>query len=264
MNGAEALPTVGAINTTENVTDFTHEDLKQLAAKVLKEKQHNRDNYLEMEQRYREGKGSKLEEDSDSEGPIEFNSKRHHRIIEQLLKYNFTSIIYRRWQGHAFRTKKLERGKGKKISDEQRGSLIVLGKPAENFNLNLFFERYPEAIGYVLKIRDICTKRITEWDNTDPQDPVNKAKLKRKKAAITEYFNDVESNDDEDTPRAPANENETADKDVFESKDLAELSTSSLPERKRPRSSENEDSLCTRIGKMFRLTPLIKNLRKHL
>ena len=36
MNVAEALPTVGTINTTENVTDFIHKDFKQLAAKVLK------------------------------------------------------------------------------------------------------------------------------------------------------------------------------------------------------------------------------------
>ena len=80
------------------------------------------------------------------------------------------------------------------------------------------------------------------------------SKIEERKAAIAEHFNDVESNDDEETPRAPANENETANKDVFESKDLAELSMSSLPERKRPRSSENEDSLFTRIGKMFPFT----------
>ena len=67
MNVAEAFPTVGTINTTENVTDFIHKDFKQLAVKVLKEKQQHRDNYLEMEQRYREDKGSELEEDSDSE-----------------------------------------------------------------------------------------------------------------------------------------------------------------------------------------------------
>ena len=58
MNVAEALPTVGMINTTENVTDFIHKDIRQLPIKVLKEKQHDRDNYLEMEQRYTEDKGS--------------------------------------------------------------------------------------------------------------------------------------------------------------------------------------------------------------
>ena len=47
------------------------------------------DNYLEMEQRYSEDEGSELEEDSDSEEPIQFNSKRHHRVIKELLKYNF-------------------------------------------------------------------------------------------------------------------------------------------------------------------------------
>ena len=160
--------------------------------------------------------------------------------------------------------RKLERGKGKQITSEQHGWLIVFGKPAENVDLDLFFERYPEVIGYVLKIRDICGKRITEWDNADPQDPVNKAKLKRNKAAIAQYLNDVKYNDDEEAPRAHANENETANKGIFESKDLAELSTSSLPERKRPRRSEHRDSLFTRIGEMFRFTPWIKNLRKHL
>ena len=133
--------------------------------------------------------------------------------------------------------------------------MIVSGKPAENFDLDLSFERYPEAIGYVLKIRDIFGKRIIEWGNADPQDPVNKANLKREKAAIAQYFNDVEYNDDEEALRAPANENETANKTIFESKNPAELSTSSLPERKPPRRSENEDSLFTRIGKMFRFTP---------
>ena len=132
--------------------------------------------------------------------------------------------------------------------------MIVLGKPAETFDLNLFFERYPETIGYV-KIRDSCGKGITEWDNADPQDPVNKAKLKREKTAVAQYFNNVEYNDDDEAPRAPANGNETANKGVFESKNIAELSTSSLPERKRPRSSENEDSLFTHIGKIFRFTP---------
>ena len=121
--------------------------------------------------------------------------------------------------------------------------MTVLGNPTENFDLDLFFERYPEAIGYVLKIKDISSKRITEWDN-----------------AIADYFNYVESNDDEEAPRAPANKTETTNKDNFESKDLAELCTSSLPER---RSSENEDSLFTRVGKMFRFTPWIKNLKKY-
>ena len=61
MNVVEALPTVGTINTTENVMDFILKDFKQLAAKLLKEKQQDRENYLEMEQRYREDKGSELE-----------------------------------------------------------------------------------------------------------------------------------------------------------------------------------------------------------
>ena len=201
------------------MTDFIHKDFKQLvAAKMLKEKQQDRDSYLEIEQRYREDEGSELEEDSYSEEPIQFNSKRHHRVIKELLKYNF---YVDKLDGMYMLSeqRKLERGKGKKITDEQHGWLIVLGKPAENFDLDLFFERYPEAIGYVLKIRDICGKRITEWDNADPQDPVNKAKLKREKAAIAQYFNDVEYNDDEEAPRAPANENETPNKNVFESKD---------------------------------------------
>ena len=81
--------TVGTINTTKHVTDFIHKDFEQLATKVLKEKQQDRDNYFEMEQRYREDKGSELEEDNDSEEPIQFNSKRHHRIMKGLLKYNF-------------------------------------------------------------------------------------------------------------------------------------------------------------------------------
>ena len=183
MNVAEALSTVGTINTTESVTDFIHTDFKQLAAKVLKEKQQDRDNYLEMEQRYREDKGGEQEEDSDSEEPVQFNSKRHHRVTKKLLKYNF---YIDKLDGRYMLSeqRKLERGKGKKITDEQHGWLIVLGKPAENFDLDLFFERYPEAVGYVRKIRDICGKRITEWDNANPQDPVNKANWREKKLLL--------------------------------------------------------------------------------
>ena len=98
--------------------------------------------------------------------------------------------------------RKLERGKGKKITNAEHGWFIVLRKPSKNFDLDLFSERYPEAIGYVLKTRDICDKRITEWDNADPHDPVNKAELKREKAAIAEYVTDVESNDDKRSPKS--------------------------------------------------------------
>ena len=76
------------------MTDFIHKDVKQLAAKVLKEKRQHRDNYFEMEQRHREDKGSELKEDSDSEEPIQFNSKRHHRItVKNSQSTTFTSII---------------------------------------------------------------------------------------------------------------------------------------------------------------------------
>ena len=90
------------------------------------------------------------------------------------------------------------------------------------------------------------------------------SELKREKATIAQDFNDVEYNDDEKAPRAPANENETANKHVFESKDPAELPTSLLPERKRPRSSRNEDSLCSRVGKMFLIYSLDKESKKTL
>ena len=132
------------------MTDFIHKDFKQLAAKVLKEKQQDRDNYLEMEQRYREDTGSELEEDSDSEEPIQFNSKRHHRVIKELLKYNFK--IHKLDDRYILsEQRKLERGKEKKITDEQHGWLIVLGKPAENFNLDLFLNVIQKQLAMFLR-----------------------------------------------------------------------------------------------------------------
>ena len=62
------------------------------------------------------------------------NSKRHHRKIRNLLKYNFyipnldsTHLVSNQ--------RKTERGKSVKITDEEHGWRLVLGKPLEAFDV---------------------------------------------------------------------------------------------------------------------------------
>ena len=56
--------------------------------KVFEKRSLERDIYLEKERIYREKQGSALEEESEDDEPV-MNSKRHHRQIKNLLKYNF-------------------------------------------------------------------------------------------------------------------------------------------------------------------------------
>ena len=78
MSTAQELSTFEASNS-EKPDDFIHDDFKSLA---------ERDIYLEKERVYREEQGSALEEESEDDEPV-INSKRHHRQIKNMLKYNF-------------------------------------------------------------------------------------------------------------------------------------------------------------------------------
>ena len=55
---------------------------------MFEKKSLERDIYLEKERIYREEQGSASEEESEVDEPV-INSKRHHRQIKNLLKYNF-------------------------------------------------------------------------------------------------------------------------------------------------------------------------------
>ena len=136
MSMAQELSTFEASNA-EKPADFIHEDFKSLADKVFEKKSLERDIYLEKERVYREEQDSTLEEESEDDEPV-INSKRHHRKIKNLLKYNFyipnldsTHLVSNQ--------RKIERGKSVKITDEEHGWRLVLGKPLEAFDVNLFF-----------------------------------------------------------------------------------------------------------------------------
>ena len=184
MSMAQELSTFEASNA-EKPADFIHEDFKSLADKVFEEKSLERDIYLEKERVYREEQDSTLEEESEDDEPV-INSKRHHRKIKNLLKYNFyipnldsTHLVSNQ--------RKIERGKSVKITDEEHGWRLVLGKPLEAFDVDLFFQHYPEIIGYILRIRELARYRVVEWDASEPKDPVHKAKLANERKAIAAY-----------------------------------------------------------------------------
>ena len=100
-----------------------------------------RDIYLENERVYRKEQGSELEEESQDNEPV-INSKRYHRQIKNLLKYNFN--IPNLDSTHLMSNqRKIERGK----SDEEHGWWLVSGKPLEAFHVDLFFQHYPETMG---------------------------------------------------------------------------------------------------------------------
>ena len=68
---------------------------------------------------YREEQNSTSEEESEDDEPV-INSKRHHRKIKNLLKYNFyipnldsTRLVSNQ--------RKIERGKSVKMTDEEHG-----------------------------------------------------------------------------------------------------------------------------------------------
>ena len=58
----------------------------------------------------------------------------------------------------------------------------MLGKPLEAFDVDLFFQHYPETIGYIVRIREL-----------EPKDPVHKAKLAKERKAMTAYCKHNES-----------------------------------------------------------------------
>ena len=118
MGMDQALSTFEASNA-EKPADFIHEDFKSLADKVFQKKSLERDIYLEKERVYREEEGSALEEESEDDRPV-INSKRHHRQIKNLLKYNF--YIPKLDSTHLMSNqRKIEWGKSVKITDEEHG-----------------------------------------------------------------------------------------------------------------------------------------------
>ena len=73
---------------------------------------------------------------------------------------------------------------------------MVLGKPLEAFDVNLFFQHYPETIGYILRIRELVQYRVVEWDASKPKDPLHNAKLAKERKAIAAYCKCIESEEE--------------------------------------------------------------------
>ena len=92
--------------------------------------------------------------------------------------------------------RKIERGKSVKITDEEHGWWLVLGKPLEAFDVDLFFQHYPETTGYILRIRELVRYRVVEWHVSEPKDPVYKAKLAKERKAIAAYCKCIESEEE--------------------------------------------------------------------
>ena len=87
MGMAQELSTFEASNA-EKPADFIDEDFKSLADKKFEKKFLESDIYLEKERVHREEQCSALEEEIEDDESV-INSKRHHRQIKSLLKYNF-------------------------------------------------------------------------------------------------------------------------------------------------------------------------------
>ena len=56
--------------------------------------------------------------------------------------------------------RKLERGKGKKITYKQHGWLIVLRKPAENFDLDLFLNVIQKQLAMFLRLEIFAANEL--------------------------------------------------------------------------------------------------------
>ena len=254
MSMAQKLSTFEASNA-EKPADFIHEDFKSLADKVFEKKSLERDIYLEKEKVYREEQDSTLEEESEDDEPV-INSKRHHRKIKNLLKYNFyipnldsTHLVSNQ--------RKIERGKSVKITDEEHGWRLVLGKPLEAFDVDLFFQHYPETIGYILRIWELVRYRVVEWDASEPKDPVHKAKLAKERKAIAAYCKHIESEEETESQvllhskaktRTACKEDEKdsvaqgSETDIYEKDEISEEKESMPSQSSDDNKEENEDS----------------------
>ena len=170
----------------------------------------------------------------------------------------------------------------------------MLGKPLEAFDVDLFFQHYPETIGYILRIWEFVRYRVVEWDASKPKDPVHKAKLAKERKAITAYCKHIESEEEtenqvllhsEAKTRTAYKEDEkdsvaeSGEADIYEKPEISDEKesmpsqssddnkeenkdsnghlSSSLPVRNQQRKRErNEDdiSFLKRIGKIFWFT----------
>ena len=254
MSMAQELSTLEASNA-EKPADFIHEDFKSLADKVFEKKSLEREIYLEKERVYREEQGNALEEESEDDEPV-INSKRHHRQIKNLLKHNFY-IRHLNSTHLVSNQRKIERGKSVKITDEEHGWRLVLGKPLEAFDVDLFFQHYPETTGYILRIRELVRYRVVEWDASEPKDPVHKAKLAKERKAIAAYCKRIESEEETESQvllhseaktRTACKEDdkdsvaESSEADIYEKPEISEEKESMPSQSSDDNKEENKDS----------------------
>ena len=152
---------------------------------------------------------------------------------------------------------KIERGKSVKITDEEHGWRLVLGKPLEAFDVDLFFQHYPETIGYILRIRELVQYRVVEWDASKPKDPVHKAKLAKERKAIAAYCKRIESEEETKSQvllhskaktRTACKEDEkdsvaeTSEADIYEKPEISEEKESMPSQSSDDNKEENKDS----------------------
>ena len=214
-----------------------------------------RDIYLEKERVYREEQGTALEEESEDDEPV-INSKRHHRQIKNLLKHNF--YIPNLDSMHLVSNqRKIERGKSVKVTDEEHGWQLVLGKPLEAFDVYLVFQHYPETIGYILRIWELVQYRVVEWDASEPKDPVHKAKLAKERKAIAAYCKRIEREEETESQvllhseaktRTACKEDEknsvaeSSEADIYEKPEISKEKESMPSESSDDNKEENKDS----------------------
>ena len=186
-----------------------------------------------------------MEEKSEDDEPV-INSKRHHRQIKNLLKYNF--YILNLDSTHLVSNqRKIEREKSVKVTDEDNGWRLVLGKPLEAFDVDLFFQHYPETTGYILRIRELVRYRVVEWDASESKDPVHKAKLAEEMKAIAAYCKRIESEEEAESQVLLHSETKTRTACKEDEKDsVAESSEADIYEK--PEISEEKESMPSKIS----------------
>ena len=153
--------------------------------------------------------------------------------------------------------RKIERGKSVKITDEQHGWQLVLGKPLKAFDVDLFFQHYPETIGYILKIQELVRYRVVEWDASESKDPVHKAKLAKERKAIAAYCKHIESEEETESQvllhskaktRTACKEDmkdsvaESSEADIYEKPEISEEKESMPSQSSDDNKEENKDS----------------------
>ena len=109
----------------------------------------------------------------DDEDP---NAQTYQRRIYEELRGNF----YRpNLKPSYLNTARHQLEKRKNVDAEDYGWWLIIGKEHPDFDMCQFFERYPDAIRHVHRLRDLIKYRIVEWDTSKHFiDPVRRIEFK--------------------------------------------------------------------------------------